>query len=92
MHYTISYKDGPDKAAKALQDIREYVGEEHWARLGKLFIQPGETINGYGNAKEAVRMIRLALCFAGVHGYPVRAYLQAVFALHPLRWNKRRDE
>lgn len=92
MHYEIRYEDGPAKAAKALQDIRDYLGEEHWARLGELFVQPGATIDGYGNAKKAVQCVRLALCFAGVRGYPVRAYLQAVFALHPMRWDKREEE
>ena len=73
MHYNTSYKDLPlaEKDAKALQDLRDYLGEERFADLTSR-IKSVETPVSY---KEFVMLMSLA----GVEGYPVKAYYKFLY-------------
>lgn len=76
-HYNIDYSllEGDAKRAKALEDIKEFWGEERFNRIVEAL-----------KANEAVTLTRLGLIlsFGGVEGYPVKA-------LHEHVWPDRED-
>lgn len=66
MHYERSYKDIKNLHArdtKAIDDIREYLGEERWEIVLDMLIDP----------KSRIDNINMALGFAGVAGFPFHA-------------------
>ena len=81
MHYDIHYSTDPaDQAAtdlKALCDMREYVGEEYWAKLGAIFFNPRSLRPNLHSIMSWLCHIDTAAMFCGVSGRPIRAYKRA---------------
>lgn len=70
-HYTVSYADlEPEaKQAKALADIKDYVGEVRFESITKLFLeQPMVTLEQF----------HLMVSFAGVQGYPAQVWFNEI--------------
>lgn len=68
-HYEIDYStmpEGAEKDAKAVADIREYLGAKPWLALMELAAKETTTI----------QTLHLNLSFCGVQGFPVSAFLR----------------
>lgn len=65
-HYDVSYAglEGDEKQAKALQDIREYMGDDKFVKVC-LELRKG--------GKPEFESFQTACSFGGIQGYPVRA-------------------
>ena len=63
-HYTVTYKNSPCPAFDAVQDVREWFGSRHDT--------VAEQIKEYTNPN----VFALACEFAGIRGYPVRAWYE----------------
>jgi len=84
MHYEIRYPAPAtvEQDAKALRDMRAYVGEKAWQSLAGMFFPPALKRGEAETPLEWIRGIRLACSFAGVSGYPVSAYVRAWIAAY----------
>jgi len=72
-HYTVKYGDleGIPKQAKALADIVDYLGWEKFTELSGVLAEE--------NPRLTLKQLRMALSFAGVQGYPVRAWYAHIY-------------
>lgn len=71
MHYTKDYTNVPDAEAKAIQDTIDYLGQERFDRISvelKKAISDGATFP----------WVELAVSFAGVRDFPVRAWYNSL--------------
>lgn len=75
MHYTISYENlSPlEKHAKAIRDIKDYMGEERYNHLSKLFKTDYPNIT--------VEQFQVMVDFAGIRGYPALAWYNQIYGL-----------
>lgn len=71
-HYDIDYSGLTPQQAheKALQDIQDYMGSERYAKLTALLSADKPT---------SLEHFRITASFAGVQGYPVRAWHDAIW-------------
>ena len=77
MHYTVSYEglSSQEKHDKALGDLKEYLGEDRFEQLTReLSRHPDLTLEQF----------EFYASFAGVQGYPVRAWYLHCF---PEKWS-----
>lgn len=74
MHHEIHYKPGPAEDLRAMQDLRDWIGEERWAILGNYALGPHPLHNLF-------RSVRMLCVLSGVSGRPVNAYLRAILSL-----------
>lgn len=74
MHYTVNYNQPllKDRLTAALQDVREYLGEDNYQRLLKTAV---------ADTSLTFEQFRFALSFAGIEGLPVRAVGHEVLKL-----------
>lgn len=76
-HYTVDYSnlnnDPIAKHNKAIQDIKEYLGDERFKRITDCMRTdcPNMTLEQF----------TMAASFAGVQGYPVKAWYNYIFGL-----------
>lgn len=77
MHYDICYShldhDPIAKHNKAIQDIKDYLGEDRFNKLTQCVQNEPE--------QYTFDQFRLAVSFAGIQGYPVRAWYNYVYGL-----------
>jgi hypothetical protein len=78
MHYTKSYAGmtKKQKDAAAVKDARDWLSGQQWvgmAQYGKECREWLQRPRGYRAAKKLLMDWRIALSFAGIQGYPVRA-------------------
>lgn len=66
MHNTIDYSKSPAPSFDAVEDIREWLGEERYARL---------IAAGIGNELHC-RRFALYCSFIGIQGFPVKAWYE----------------
>ena len=66
-HYTISYKDSPCPSVDAIDDIKEWLGQERWDKLYPLFAKI-----------ETQKAFELYASFVGVQGFPVIAWWELI--------------
>lgn len=86
MHNTIDYSvhsDEAQKRAAAVADVREWFGEERWAKI--LPDVKGLILSPEPEKTEEDRMsnedkLRFMMSFGGVQGYPVTALIDAIKA------------
>lgn len=91
MHYNRDYSrlEGAAKRQAALEDIRFYLGPEKFDEMSDMFkqYQPPITLDQFA----------FALSFAGIEGYPVRAWHEEIWGapvlnerecLTPDQWEK----
>jgi len=73
-HYDISYPNlAPDaKRAQAIQDIKDYIGEEKYNKLTETIHQDFQLPLGIGE-------FRMALLMTGIQGYPVIAWHEVLW-------------
>ena len=72
-HYTVNY-EGLDKVTKhnkAIQDIKDYLGEDRFNQITELVRKDSYTLDQF----------RMAVSFAGVQGYPAKAWYNYCFPL-----------
>jgi hypothetical protein len=72
-HYNVDYS-GMDEVAKhnkAIEDIKEYMGEERFTKLTALLKEDSYTLSQF----------EMAVSFAGVQGYPAKAWYNYCFPL-----------
>lgn len=71
--YTVSYEglDDVTKHNQAIADVKEYLGEDRFSQLTELFRQQPYTLDQFS----------LAVSFAGVQGYPVKAWYNHCYPL-----------
>lgn len=76
MHYTIDYEGlGPtEKYNKAIQDIKDYMGEDKFNTMTQRF--RGEYPGGENMPLDRFELI---VSFAGVQGYPAKAWHQYIY-------------
>jgi hypothetical protein len=82
MHYNITYLPGPADDLRALNDIRDYLGDFRWAKFWQNLtshLSPDFRWANlpYSAKREWRAAIILALDFVGVRGRPARAYVRA---------------
>lgn len=73
MHYEVNYKKFEtvsDRDAAAIGDIREFMGDERFARVDQLYRQMEPLL---------LDVFRLQLSFAGIGGYPVEAWHRSLW-------------
>lgn len=72
-HYTISYEglDPIEKHNKAIADIKEYVGEDRFKDLTARFKEMSPSLEQF----------ELMVSFAGVQGYPAKAWFNYCYGL-----------
>ena len=73
-HYDIDYSklSGVKRHAKAIQDIKDYIGKDRFKHLTKILVKENlQTLDEY----------KMALSFAGIHGYPCEAWMHHVQAV-----------
>jgi len=86
MHYDIRYDTSKGRKdvtvdAKALQDLRSYLGELRWEKIGQDIFGRSWNFASYHDRKMFVKGFRFQMAIvAGVSGRPVSAYLRAIFA------------
>lgn len=69
------YEGSPEERdAKAIEDIRSWLGQESWDTLMQLV----------GNPETTIPQLNFALSFAGVSGYPFHAFCRK-YCLQPYR-------
>lgn len=74
MHYTINYQQSllKDRLTAALNDVREYLGEDKYQGLLKAAVaEPSLTFKQFA----------FAMSFAGIEGLPVRAVWHEILKL-----------
>lgn len=73
-HYDVDYTglDPIEKHNKAIQDIKEYLGESRFEELTTMF-REDEAIT--------LREFQIAVSFAGVQGYPTKAWFNYCYGL-----------
>lgn len=74
MHYTINYNQHllKDRLTAALNDVKEYLGEDKYQRLLKTAV---------ADSSLTFAQFRFALSFVGIEGLPVRAVWHEVLKL-----------
>ena len=87
MHYDVRYDTANESRdlvdLRALQDMREWLGEDRWRAIGEAYVQPGAPWpKAYSERKAIVRNIRMGFAIAGVQFRPVTAYIRALWAIH----------
>ena len=79
MHNTVDYSkiehEGKKRSA-AINDIKEYFGEERWAALMEVVEDPNTTC----------QTLDFLLNFAGVQGFPVHAFMKRYRATDYQAW------
>lgn len=74
-HYTVDYSNLNDdpisKHNKAIQDIKEYIGDDRFETLTEKFKQMSPSLEQF----------ELMVSFAGVQGYPVKAWYNYIYGL-----------
>lgn len=76
MHYSVDYSSFTDEVAKhncAIQDIKEYLGEERFKNITQIAKDQPEPFT--------LEQFTLAVSFAGVQGYPVKAWYNYCYPL-----------
>ena len=76
MSYTIDYSNESDPIAKhnkAIEDIKEYVGEDRFETLTQQIKEE------YPNM--SLEQFQLVVSFAGVQGYPAKAWFNYCYGL-----------
>ncbi len=75
MHYDVDYSklDPVAKHNKAIQDIKDYMGNQRFRHLTKLFRESADSISP--------DQFALMTSFAGVQGYPVKAWYNYCYPL-----------
>lgn len=70
--YTIHYDglSGDEKRAKAMEDIVNYLGDERFSKIDA-------KLRKYESME--LEQLRIMLSFAGVQGYPVRAWYESIW-------------
>lgn len=73
MHYTVNYEglDPIAKHNKAIADIKEYLGEDRFETLTEQF----------KNRSPSFEQFELMVSFAGVQGYPAKAWFNYCYGL-----------
>jgi len=73
-HYDISYPNlAPDaKLAQAIQDIKDYIGDDRYNKLTDLIHQSYQLPLSIGE-------FRMALSMSGIQGYPVLAWHEVLW-------------
>lgn len=74
-HYNVSYEGLSDieKHNKAIQDIKDYLGEEKFEQLTKQCKEEYPDLT--------LEQFRMSVSFAGVQGYPVKAWYNYIYPL-----------
>lgn len=74
-HYTVDYSNLNDdpiaKHNKAIEDIKEYLGDDRFKTLTEKFKQMSPSLDQF----------ELMVSFAGVQGYPVKAWFNYCYGL-----------
>ena len=76
MHNEIKY-EGPNKADKAIEDVREWLGADRFNLLS-------EYIESLSDTPQNRDKVALMISFAGVQGYPVTAMCDKYMGQHPI--------
>jgi hypothetical protein len=74
MHYTINYANLETVAEQdhsAIQDIRNWLGEERFERVDQLYRELAEPVT--------LDLFRLQMNFAGIQGLPVEAWYRRLW-------------
>ena len=71
MPYTIEYANTENPEEKAIQDIRNYLGDKDFEGLSNILR------NDLKNAISSIEEIRFTLAvFVGIQGYPVKVWIE----------------
>lgn len=70
MHYLIKYS-GDAKKQQALNDVKEFIGEERFDDLTQRFAE----------SAQPQATLELMISFAGVQGYPAQAWAEHAISL-----------
>lgn len=78
MHYDIHYSADKSEDLKALNDLRDYLGQEALSKLWGTLAR--SDLSTYSQRKHLIQSARFAMeMFAGVSGRPVTALIRATF-------------